>query len=178
MQTIAECYIGLGSNLSFEGNQPFDLICSSLFSLQTHTKIELLSYSSCYLSKPQGPQDQADFHNAAAKINTSLSPLSLLYALQAIEANHGLDRNKKQHWGPRELDLDILLFNREHIQQKNLTIPHPQIQNRNFVLLPLLELSPGLSLPSGKKVKSLAENCSRTGIIKLNRELQPLALCK
>lgn len=166
-----ECFIGLGSNLNSRVGNPFRTLQSSLTELEQVAQIKLLAVSSCYISKPHGPQNQNDFLNAVVKIETTLSAIALLQTLQAIENFYGRERKSNQHWGPRTLDLDILLFGQNQINTKNLIIPHPQINQREFVLLPLMELDPFLELPNGKKLKSLAEKCPQNGIIKLDQPL-------
>jgi 2-amino-4-hydroxy-6-hydroxymethyldihydropteridine diphosphokinase len=94
-----------------------------------------------------GPQDQPDFVNAVAGLLTRLPVRELLDALQAVERAAGRDRAQSQRWGPRPLDLDILCFGQLRIEEPGLHLPHPGIAERNFVLLPLLELAPGLQIP-------------------------------
>ena len=170
-----ECYIGLGSNLSSNIGSPFKTLQSGLANINEHRSFKLLSCSSCYRSKPHGPQDQEDYNNAVAKITFNEGPDQLLSALQCIESLHERERNsnKYQHWGPRTLDLDILLFNNETVSKKHLSIPHPFLEEREFVLIPLYEIAPNLILPNGKKLQSLAENCADNGIIKLDQKLWP-----
>lgn len=146
-------FIGLGSNL----DQPANQLKQALKLLAQLPDTELLSHSSFYGSKPVGPQDQPDFINAVAQLNTTLSPEILLQQLQAIEQQQG--RIKKRHWGERTIDLDILLFGQTEIDTPNLTIPHKEISQRDFVLKPLLELEPQLSLPNGTRLSSLLPLC-------------------
>lgn len=166
-----ECFIGLGSNLHSRFGNSFQTLQSSLIQLEKIPQSKLLAVSSCYISKPHGPQNQNDFFNAAVKIQTNLTAEALLQAMQNIEHLFGRERKPSQHWGPRTLDLDILLFGQHSISTENLVIPHPQLSFREFVLLPLFELEPLLTLPDGKKLKSLAEKCPQNGIIKLDQPL-------
>ena len=108
---MVEAFIGLGSNLA----QPESQLSSALSALSKLENSNLLSYSSLYLSKPMGPKDQPNYVNGVACLRTSLSPLVLLAALQNIEQHQGRER-KEQRWGPRTLDLDILLYGQESIQ--------------------------------------------------------------
>lgn len=160
------CFIGLGSNL----DNPVLQIKTALQHLHGSTETKILKCSSAYQSKPLGPQDQNDFINAVVLIETRLNPLQLLKMLQGIEDRQGRIRNV-QRWGPRSIDLDLLLFNKDTLYLPSLTLPHPELENRAFVLLPLAEIAPELILASQKKVSVLAENCSQDGIIKLQQIL-------
>jgi len=168
---LYECYIGLGSNQAFQHSEPFEVLCLAIASIKKHPNIFFLQSSSCYISQPHGPKDQPAFHNAVIHIDTSLNPYMLLKALHHIEAEYGLDRQIKSHWGPRTLDLDILLYEQQSMNTEKLRIPHPYLAQREFVILPLYELNPKLVLPDGKKVKNLAEICPSNGIIKLEKPL-------
>ncbi len=137
--TIA--YIGLGSNME----SPKQQIKSAIKSIAEIPEIQVLVASSLYKSKPVGPQDQNDYINAVIKIETEFMPLELLDCMQDIENQHG--RIRKEHWGPRILDLDILIFGKKIIQDKKLTIPHPEIEKRPFVLVPLAEIDSNCSIP-------------------------------
>ncbi|WP_250656489.1 2-amino-4-hydroxy-6-hydroxymethyldihydropteridine diphosphokinase [Alkalimarinus coralli] len=146
-------YIGLGSNL----NEPANQLRQALVTLEQHPHITLVVHSSFYGSKPVGPQDQPDFVNAVALLETSLTPEALLEALKLIEKRQG--RIKKRHWGERTIDLDILLFGDIVMDTPDLTIPHKELANRDFVLRPLLELNNNLSLPDGTLVSALLQTC-------------------
>jgi len=135
MGTPEICYIALGSNL----DNPHEHIKRAFIDLAHLADTQLLAQSSRYRSKPLGPQNQPDFINAAAKLATHLEPLNLLAALQRIELKHG--RERRVRWGPRTLDLDILLYGNLVMQTPTLTLPHPEMQQRSFVLLPLAEIA-------------------------------------
>ena len=135
-------YIGLGSNLA----GPAEQVQLAFKALDALPKTAVIQCSQLYASKPQGPQDQPDFVNAVCLIETELEPLMLLDALQAIEQSQG--RVKIRRWGERNIDLDILLFDEAVISSERLTVPHPQIAHRDFVLLPLAEISAGLLIPN------------------------------
>lgn len=154
-------YIGLGSNL----DSPIKQLDQALASLSQLPSSTLLSSSSYYGSKPVGPQDQPDFVNAAALLQTALSPEALLTQLQMIERNQG--RIKKRHWGERTIDLDILLYGNLILNSEQLTIPHSELANRDFVLRPLLELDASLALPNGTPLSSLLDTCP-------DNQLQPI----
>jgi 2-amino-4-hydroxy-6-hydroxymethyldihydropteridine diphosphokinase len=146
-------YIGLGSNLGNTKNY----LQTALASLNSQQGIILQACSPFYGSKPHGPQDQPDYSNAVAKIACSLSPHALLDKLQAIERDNDRIRSK-QHWGARTLDLDLLLYEERVIQTARLTVPHPQIQKRPFVLYPLYDITPNLRFPNGEKLSDYITN--------------------
>ncbi len=144
-KTAIRCYIGIGSNL---GN-PVNNVRSALATLATHPAIRLQQQSSLYSSKPHGPQNQPDYVNAVAAITTSLPATALLHHLLTIENAHGRERHPDQHWGPRTLDMDLLLYGDSIIDQPELKVPHPYLCERSFVVFPLAELNPELVLPTG-----------------------------
>ncbi|MGD1991042.1 MAG: 2-amino-4-hydroxy-6-hydroxymethyldihydropteridine diphosphokinase [Chromatiales bacterium] len=148
---MTRAYIGLGSNL----DNPRDQVLDALRELALEEGIQLLAQSSLYLSEPMGPQDQPEFINAVAVIETTLEPLVLLEVLQAIEKKHA--RKRERHWGPRTLDLDLLLYGEERISHPDLTVPHPGIPERSFVLLPLREVAPGLAIEGLGNVDELLQ---------------------
>lgn len=155
------CYIGIGSNLE----KPLQQVRDALKELATLPDTQLTATSSLYCSAPIGPQDQDDFINAVAAIETRLSPLELLHVLQTVEQAH--ERRRERHWGPRTLDLDILLYGNENIATPELCVPHRELPNRAFVILPLLEIDPGLSLPDGTRLSSLVETVAHQHLAKL-----------
>lgn len=159
---IHTAHIALGSNL---GNPQWH-VTSALTELNQLTGTTVTTVSNWYRSKPMGPQNQPDYINGAAVLQTSLTPDELLTSLQAIENAHGRDR--QQHWGPRTLDLDILLYDKLRIDKLNLQIPHPGITQRAFVLLPLSDLDPNLIFPDGITLASCLESCSSEGIVRLS----------
>lgn len=154
-------YIGLGSNL----NDPQTQIKTALGQLADLDRCRLLKASSLYLSPPMGPQDQPDYINAVALLRTTLSAESLLDGLQAIERQHA--RVRDRHWGPRTLDLDLLLYGQAVINSRRLTVPHPGMAERNFVLYPLAELDPQLVIPGQGTVKALLAQCPDTDLTRL-----------
>jgi len=137
-----EAYIGLGSNLS----NPRAQVTRALEALDNLPDTQLKAASSLYVSKPMGPSDQPDYINAVAKLATQLSPPALLKALQAIEQAQQRKR-KDERWGPRTLDLDIILYGDEQLNTKSLIIPHYGVAEREFVLIPLQELQADLIIP-------------------------------
>ncbi len=155
------CYIGIGANLG----DAKTTVKQAIQQLGLIPQTKLVKASSLYISKPMGPADQNDYVNAVAAIYTTLAPLDLLDATQAIELNYGRER-KDERWGPRTLDLDILLFDNEQINQPRLVVPHYGMTEREFVLYPLYELTPQLCLPDGTTLASLIENIPLNGMIK------------
>ncbi|WP_251975680.1 2-amino-4-hydroxy-6-hydroxymethyldihydropteridine diphosphokinase [Salinicola avicenniae] len=136
----ALAYIGLGSNLE----TPREQLRRALRSLDALPLTQCVARSSLYASAPIGPQDQPDFVNAVAAIHTRLSPLALLDQLQALEQRHR--RVRRRHWGPRTLDLDLLWYAGLAQYHPRLTLPHPQMPYRRFVLEPLAEIAPDFTL--------------------------------
>ncbi|MGM0767764.1 MAG: 2-amino-4-hydroxy-6-hydroxymethyldihydropteridine diphosphokinase [Pseudomonadota bacterium] len=167
---MTDAFVGLGSNLA----DPTAQLARAITALATLPKTSLVAQSAFYCSRPVGPQDQPDFVNGAVWLSTELDALQLLDQLQAIENRHG--RERKQHWGPRTLDLDLLLFGTGAISSERLTVPHRELPNRDFVLQPLLDLKPDLALPDGRTIATLREQCPDNGLRllpPLPRELQP-----
>lgn len=151
-------YVGVGSNL----NQPRERVVEAFERLATlpDTRVELRSR--LYLTRPMGPQDQPNFINAAAGLTTRLSARELLDALLDIERAMGRDR--KERWGPRILDLDLLWMIGATIQEPGLTLPHPGVSERNFVLYPLFDIAPTLMIPGHGRVVDLKSRVDSDGI--------------
>ena len=162
MPTTTIVYVGLGSNLS----KPRLQVSNAAKAIANIENSRVCAFSSLYLSKPMGPQDQDDYINAVISIETSLSALALLDALQAIENTAGRVR-KDNRWGARILDCDILLYGNESIDNARLTVPHYGMKLREFVLLPLAEIASNLYLPDGTSVNALANEINSNGIVKL-----------
>lgn len=131
---MTECCIGLGANLG----DPLRNLRSAVAGLSSAPGLTLRRCSRVYRSAPVGPAGQADYLNAAVSVTTHLSPHALLDVLRDLEARAG--RVRGERWGPRTLDLDLLLFGDAQIDSDELTVPHPRIRERNFVLQPLVDL--------------------------------------
>ena len=144
-------YVGLGSNL---GEREATL-WKALEGLGATEGIEVLAVSSFRETDPVGVVDQPRFVNAAAALETSLRPRELLERLLDVERSLGRDRAVEERWGPRTLDLDLLLYGGESIDEPGLEVPHPRLAERAFVLEPLLELDPDLRLPDGRPLRDL-----------------------
>ena len=143
--------VGLGANL----NNPAAQIESALAELDRLPATRLVARSSLYASAPVGYVDQPDFINAVAQVETALAPRALLAALLALEHRHGRERGFRN--APRTLDLDLLLYDGAHFYEAGLSLPHPRMHERAFVLLPLLEIAPDTTIPGrGRAVDWLA----------------------
>ncbi|MEQ6918061.1 2-amino-4-hydroxy-6-hydroxymethyldihydropteridine diphosphokinase [Halomonas aquatica] len=150
-------WIGLGSNL--EG--PREHVERALGELDRLPLTRRVDASRLYASRPVGPADQPDYINAVAHLMTRLSPLALLDQLQALEQRHG--RVRGRHWGPRTLDLDLLLFDDCRLTLPRLTLPHPEMARRAFVLVPLAELAPAMEF-EGQTLIRLAAGIDTDGL--------------
>ncbi len=146
-------YLGLGGNL----DEPLPRVRRVLTELNGLPDTRLTGQSPFYRSRAVGPGDQPDYINAVARLETSLEPLVLLDLLQGLEQRHG--RRRERRWGPRTLDLDILLWADRRIDHPRLQVPHPEMTRRNFVLYPLADLDPDLTLPNGVSLGSLLAGC-------------------
>lgn len=163
--------IGLGANL----NDPQAQIQHAMLSLSKLPHTRLVKASSLYASKPQGPQDQPDYVNAAVHLETALTPLELLLACQTIEQQQG--KQKVRHWGERLIDIDILLFDFLVINTPDLTIPHPFMTQRDFVLLPLQEVWPDCLLPDQSCLSDWIAQLPETFVMALSTSFtNPVAL--
>lgn len=143
-------YIAIGSNLA----SPLEQVNAAIQALGEIPQSRIVALSSFYRTPPLGPQDQPDYLNAAVALETSLAPEALLDHTQRIELQQGRVR-KAERWGPRTLDLDILLFGNAVINTQRLTVPHYDMKNRGFMLWPLFEIAPELVFPDGSSLKTL-----------------------
>ena len=152
-------YIAIGSNLA----DPVAQAKSAIEVLKQHPDLNVVAESSLYSSTPMGPQDQPDYINAVIAVETELSPLALLDCTQSIEQEHGRVR-KDERWGPRTLDLDIVLYGDLEHHCERLTVPHYGMKVREFVLYPLAEIAPELVLPDHTPLKALLEQVDLNGL--------------
>ena len=153
-------YIGLGSNL----DNPVAHLRRAFAELAELPDTRMHKRSHLYQSKPLGPQDQPDYLNAVAALQTQLEARELMQHLRKIEQHHGRQRNPGNRWGPRILDLDLLLYGELTLQTPELTLPHPELHKRSFVLYPLAELAPDLIVPGHGAVRWLRERCTSPAI--------------
>ncbi|MCH9745713.1 MAG: 2-amino-4-hydroxy-6-hydroxymethyldihydropteridine diphosphokinase [Proteobacteria bacterium] len=154
-------YIGLGSNL----NNPRQQIKTAVMALHTAKDIEVVNLSSLYQSPPVDNSKQPDYINAIAQVNTHLTPLELLYVCQNIETQQHRVREKK--WGARTIDLDIITYGVQVVASKQLVIPHPEMMNRAFVLIPLAELEPDLKVPVLGSIQDIIQELGDYQLTKL-----------
>lgn len=159
---MSRVFVALGANLG----DPLAQIRAAQTALDTLAEPGSLRHSPLYKSRPMGPQDQPPFINGVSSFDCHLAPHRLLDALQAIELEHGRER-KGQHWGPRTLDLDILLYGDLVLTDERLTLPHYGMKEREFVLYPLADLAPDLVLPCGTALSQLLLTCPANGMTRL-----------
>lgn len=157
MLTVA-AYIGIGSNL----DGPLQQVQRALQELAAIPDTRLVQASPWYQSLAVGPGEQPNYVNGVALLETTLEAHALLDQLQAIEQAH--ERVREIRWGPRTLDLDLLLYGSDTIQTERLSVPHPYLTQRNFVLYPLADIAPQLILPSGDSLASLLAGCPPEGL--------------
>jgi 2-amino-4-hydroxy-6-hydroxymethyldihydropteridine diphosphokinase len=162
MQTWRPAYVGVGSNMKEPRVQVLDA-CARLARLP---RSRVLATSRLYASPPFGPVAQPDFVNAAVGMLTQLEPAALLAQLQSIEIAMGRPR-EHERWGPRVIDLDLLAYGCERCSDPDLTLPHPGIVERNFVLYPLAEIAPDLELPGLGRVAELKARVTSEGLTPL-----------
>ncbi|SCB78796.1 2-amino-4-hydroxy-6-hydroxymethyldihydropteridine diphosphokinase [Kosakonia oryziphila] len=145
-------YIALGSNLA----SPLDQVNAAIAALGEIPQSRIVAVSSLYRTPPLGPPDQPDYLNAAVALETTLAPEALLDHTQRIELQQGRVR-KAERWGPRTLDLDIMLFGALTLNTQRLTVPHYDMKNRGFMLWPLFEIAPDLHFPDGTSLRATLE---------------------
>lgn len=159
---MQRCFIALGSNQA----DPALQVSHAVTELAKLPQSRLLACSALYRSAPLGPQDQPAFINAVVMLDTELEPEALLDALQDIEQRRGRVR-KAERWGPRILDLDLLLYGDRIIDTPRLQVPHYHMHARSFVLYPLAELAADLTLPDGTSLQQLLTTCPPTDLERL-----------
>jgi 2-amino-4-hydroxy-6-hydroxymethyldihydropteridine diphosphokinase len=153
------CFVGLGSNI---GDGP-GIIRQALDALAKDKDVEVLRVSSLYSTKAWGRTDQPDFTNAVVELTTVLTAHQLLQKLLQVESGLGRTRDTGR-WGPRSIDLDLLTFSNEQIHSAELTVPHPRLHERAFVLDPLLELEPGFEIPGLGSARKWAEKLQKQAV--------------
>jgi len=156
-----QAFIALGSNLE----DPQAQVERALKTIAKTTNIKLIKASSLYRTVPVGYDNQPDFINAVAEIETDLNPLALLHTLLKIETQHGRERPFPN--APRVLDLDVLLYEGVATSSPELTLPHPRMHTRGFVMLPLAEIAPKISISNHGYADDLAAKCDNQGVSKL-----------
>lgn len=161
--SAVRAFVGLGGNLG----DPIAQIKAALAALDRSAQTRVLRHSGFYRTPPWGVTDQAEFVNAVAEIETTLTPRVLLHELLRIEIEAGRIRGE-QRWGPRLIDLDLLLYGATQIDEDSLRVPHPRMLERAFVLVPLSELEPSLNLPDHGELSSLLANLDTSTCIRLS----------
>ncbi|WP_426415868.1 2-amino-4-hydroxy-6-hydroxymethyldihydropteridine diphosphokinase [Aestuariirhabdus sp. LZHN29] len=163
---MIHCYLGLGSNLA----TPRQQLQAAVDALAQLADCRWVGASSLYQSKAVGPE-QPDYLNMVVALDTRLAPLDLLDALQAIEQHQGRERNER--WGPRTLDIDLLLYGEQQLNLPRLQVPHSEMHWRDFVLKPLYELAPALELPAVQPLTNLLHTCVNTQLTRVGDPLTP-----
>jgi 2-amino-4-hydroxy-6-hydroxymethyldihydropteridine diphosphokinase len=145
---VRRAYLGLGSNLGDRAAR----LQAAIDGLAETEDIAVVAISPVYETEPVGGPDQPDYLNAVVAVDTTLSARQLLDAAQRLEAEAGRDRGQEERWGPRVLDVDVLLVGDEHVEEPDFVVPHPRLYERAFVMMPLADLDPMLApwVPSGE----------------------------
>lgn len=164
VEPLVRAYIGIGSNMS----DPCSQVRQAIAELDEIPDCCCVKRSSLYRSRPLGPEDQPDFVNAVAAVDTTLSALQLLQILHDIERCHGRVRSG-QRWGPRTLDLDLLVYGNARIVSEVLTVPHPGVVRRDFVLRPLHEIEPDLQVPGHGPIVGYLSRCVDHGLERIGK---------
>ncbi|MEE4184662.1 MAG: 2-amino-4-hydroxy-6-hydroxymethyldihydropteridine diphosphokinase [Gammaproteobacteria bacterium] len=154
-------YIGVGSNLA----DPVAQVRRALERLDALPGTRGVRHSPLYRNPPLGPQDQPDYVNAVAGVLTQLTPRALLGELQALETALGRTRVAGDRWGPRVIDLDLLACGAQELVEPGLVLPHPGISERNFVLFPLYDVAPGLSVPGQGTVRDMISRVDGSALV-------------
>jgi len=162
----APAYLGVGSNL----DDPAAQVRRAMAAIDGLPRTRLVAVSRSYRNPPMGPQDQPDFINAAAGILTQLTPADLLTEMQGLEAKLGRVRTPDDRWGPRIIDLDLLVHGLRIERSDRLTLPHPGISERNFVLFPLRDIAPTLLVPGQGVIARLAARANDDGLVALDND--------
>jgi len=160
MSALQVAWVGLGSN---EGDARSQVLRAAA-RLAAHPDLHEFTLSPLYRTQPWGVTDQPDFVNAVARCRTALAPLEMLDLLLDLEGQLGRDRERGRRWGPRRIDLDLLMFDNVECVTQRLTLPHPHMHERAFVLAPMLDLDAALTIPGRGRVSDCLEAVSRNGV--------------
>lgn len=159
---MAKALLSLGSNI---GNRDANL-SDAIARLAAHPNVRILKRSSTYCTVPVGPVAQDDFYNLAILIETDLSPDDLMQACLDTEAAMGRDRKHALRWGPRLIDIDVILYDNLHMISTHIELPHPRFRERAFVLVPMAEIAPDWVV-DGEPLRALATMLDQGGIRKI-----------
>lgn len=160
-------FLSLGGNIG----DPSNTIEDALGHLSSQRGIRVVTRSPFYRTPPWGKTDQADFINACALVRTTLSAQALLKA--CLDVEDGMGRRRAERWGPRTIDIDILTYGEEVIEEDNLIVPHPYLAERAFVLIPLKDIAPDFSL-NGRSIDAMIADVDASGIIQLDQMIEGL----
>lgn len=160
MADTIRAFVGMGGNVGDVANT----LMEAIWALEALPQTSVRSQSDLYRSPPWGRTDQAQFINAVVELQTRLAPSILLDRLIEIEERFGRVRNADERWGPRTLDLDLLLYGDQTIQVPGLCIPHPHLHERGFVLVPLAQIAPNLDVPGQGRVADLLADIDASAI--------------
>lgn len=163
---MTRCFVALGSNLG----EPLTQLRQALTQLHNLPDTRVIGCSAVYQNPAIGPGEQPDYLNAVVALRTELPAVDLLHALQSIENQQG--RQRGERWAARTLDLDILLYGDERFDTAELTVPHPRMLQRNFVLYPLHDVAPDLLLPDGSPLRRHLDSCPNDGLTTTTLTLQ------
>lgn len=159
---MAKALLSLGSNI---GDRDANLT-DAITRLSVHPHVTLLKRSSTYCTAPVGPVAQDDFYNLAILIETDLDPDALMQLGLDTEASMGRDRKNAVRWGPRLIDIDVILYDDVHMTSAHIELPHPRFRERAFVLVPMAEIAPEWTV-DGERLDALAANLDQSGIRKI-----------
>lgn len=160
MPDSVRAFVGLGGNIGDVANT----LMEAIWAIEALPQTSVRSQSDLYRSPPWGRTDQDHFINAVVELQTRLAPMILLDCLIGIEEKFGRVRSANERWGPRTLDLDLLLFGEQIIQSPGLCIPHPHLHERGFVLVPLAQIAPNLDVPGRGRVADLLTGIDASGV--------------
>lgn len=160
MVDTVRAFVGLGGNIGDVANT----LMEAIWAIEALPQTSVRSQSGLYRSPPWGRTDQDPFINAVVELQTRLAPMVLLDSLIEIEEKFGRVRSADERWGPRTLDLDLLLFGEQTIQSPGLCIPHPHLHERGFVLVPLAQIAPNLDVPGQGRVADLLAAIDASGV--------------
>jgi len=167
LRGVQWAFLGLGSNI----DDRIEHLQSAVEALAAHDRIRVDAVSSLYETAPVGGPEQEPYLNAAARVATLLSPRQLLRACLQVE--HALGRVRDVRWGPRTIDVDILLYGDRTIDRRRLIVPHPRLTERPFALVPLMEVAPGKRLPDGRSLASVVAGLAPIeGVTMVGSQLQ------
>ncbi len=160
MADAVRAFVGLGGNIGDVANT----LMEAIWAIEALPQTSVRSQSDLYRSPPWGRTDQDPFINAVVELQTRLAPMVLLDSLIEIEEKFGRVRSEDERWGPRTLDLDLLVFGEQTIQSPGLCIPHPHLHERGFVLVPLAQIAPNLDVPGQGRVADLLAAIDASGV--------------